>query len=753
MAGSSKGGPAEKDQSQKHSLVKDIGDADSPQAVFQRISVVTADLAQHIFQSGIESLEALAEVKTDELVEVDGLDESKVEKIKEEAKELLESKEEEKEEDEEKQEEAEEKETSSQEDDSFSEWLTGERDDDLNNLLDDEIRKAKKEKTEAKKRQKEAQKASKQEKKEKEQAEVDREDHEALESWLSGEDESFDSWLGEESFEEEKEEMEEELEEKEEKIEEKKKDLESRKGELESIKENLKEKLKGAEEGTTEIEDIIEENTTLKSEISELQENINELRQEKEEIEEEIEQIKQGSVAMLKYLKKQKKESTGGVEQRVEQVTEVSDEEAQEKIEELKEESRELQSELETVKSSKDYKELSDSEIGEELKEKEKEIDRYKRELSEKDDNIQDLQDDLKMKKSELSDLKEKLEYKEQELSKREEDLQHREQVISKQKKELEAKKQQLGDMTEQERQRRLEELKKEIEQKEQELKSKEEYIEQKEKELRAREEDLIDEELEEREEEVLQEIEQEKAKTGTGRLDDLLLGGIPLSSNVSIYGPPHLGKEVMMNSFVAEGVEKGVPAIWVVTDKTIDDIREEMKFILPTYEDYERRDLIYYVDAYSVSMGKVKEEEKDKEHIKYVDEQSDVSGITQAVDDLAEKIKEKHRYYRLSFQSVSTIIAYLDTETTFRKLQPFAGRRKRDKAVALYSLEKGMHSEQDISMLGHMMNGEIEFKSEQLETYLRVQGLGDVQTRDWVEYTSSKSGITMGSFSLDTIR
>ena len=62
-------------------------------------------------------------------------------------------------------------------------------------------------------------------------------------------------------------------------------------------------------------------------------------------------------------------------------------------------------------------------------------------------------------------------------------------------------------------------------------------------------------------------------------------------------------------------------------------------------------------------------------------------------------------------------------------------------------------YSDQDISMLGHMMDGEIEFKFDQLKTYLRVEGLGDVQTRDWVKYQASKTGITMGSFSLDTIR
>ncbi|MFW6376026.1 MAG: DUF7504 family protein, partial [Thermoplasmatota archaeon] len=432
--------------------------------------------------------------------------------------------------------------------------------------------------------------------------------------------------------------------------------------------------------------------------------------------------------AMVKYLKSQLKQQE------------------QKASKDLKEENERLKKEIEELKRNKPIGEIEDSEIQERIAE-------LNDKLEEKEEKIRDLNEEIRFKENTIEDLREKLEYKQEELNQREEDLQYREKKLRKEKQELQSLKEEFGGTTEKERKRQLEELEEEINRKEQELKAKEKYIDQKEKELRAREEDLIDEELEERQEEILQEIEQEKCKTGTTRLDDLLLGGIPLGSNVSIYGPPHVGKEILVNSFVAEGLEKGIPAIWVITDKTVDDIQEEMKYMLPTYEEYEVRGLVYYVDAYSVSMGEAKESEKEKDYITYVEDQSDVKKITEAVDKYAEQLKDDHRYYRMAFESVSTIIAYLDTATTFRILQPFAGRRKKDNAVSLFTLEKGMHTEQDISMLGHIMDGEINFKVQQLQNYLRVEGLGDVQTRDWVKYQASKTGITMGSFSLDTIR
>ncbi|MFW5904284.1 MAG: DUF7504 family protein [Candidatus Saliniplasma sp.] len=722
MAESSKSTPVEVEKPRGNEIVEGFSDGEKDTVIkeLKKLSLVTGDTAELLFKAGFTGLESVSSAELKDLEDIDGFDDEKAEKIKNEAAEILEK-------DEGKEGgKADNEEDETVGDEALSKWLTGEgQEDDLGGLLSEEIERAKEDDQII----------------EDYDDDIPEEGNEALKAWLTGEEDSFSSWLGEETFEDEREELKEEIKEKEE-------TLDSKMGEVSALKEKFLQRLQDFDSGDFEIEEIVEENAELTESVNQLQDRIDKLEEEKEELNQEIDEIKQGSVAMLKYLKTQKRS------QPVQEVqVEGGDEELKKKFEELKEEKEELRKKLESSEPSVDYSEIDDDEIQKVLEKKENIIEKKENEIKEKNQKIQDLQDELTTKRDQLDNLREKLDYKENELNQREEDLMHREQMITKQKKELEAKKQELGDMTEQERQRKLEELKKEIERKEQELKAKTNYIEQKERELRAREEDLIDEELREREEEILQEIEQEKAKTGTQRLDDLLLGGIPLGSNVSMYGPPHVGKGVLINSFIAEGLEKGVPAIWVITDKTVEGVREEMKFVLPTYEEYESRDLVYYVDAYSVSMGEVNENLQGERYVKYVDEQSDVEAITDAVEEFAKEIKKKHRYYRLAFVSVSTLIAYLDTSSTFRTLQPFSGRRKRDKAVSLYTLEKGMHSEQDISMLGHMMDGEIEFKYQQLQTYLKVEGLGDVQTRDWVKYTASKSGVTMGSFSLDTIR
>ncbi len=366
-----------------------------------------------------------------------------------------------------------------------------------------------------------------------------------------------------------------------------------------------------------------------------------------------------------------------------------------------------------------------------------------------REQEIERLKEELRIKEDEMAKLKEPLAYKEQEMIRREDDLMYRERLLQEELKRVAQQKAEFTSTDEMTLKKRLEELQVEVNQKEEEIRNKEKYLAMKEDELRAREQGLIGEEIEKKEQDRLLELKQEKVKTGTTRLDDLLLGGIPFGSNVLIYGPPFTGKEVLMNSFIADGLKKGVPAIWVITEKSAKEIRDEMMFVISGYEEYEKRGLVRYVDTYSRSMG----DESQDEYTEYVEAPTDYESIQKAVETAAKNFKSKHEYYRLGFRSISTLIAYLDPNTAFRFLSPVVGRRKRDKAVSMYTIEKGVHGEQEIQMLGSLMDGMVEFKLENLNTFLSVKGICEVQSRAFIRYSATKSGLNIGSFSLDHIR
>jgi len=369
--------------------------------------------------------------------------------------------------------------------------------------------------------------------------------------------------------------------------------------------------------------------------------------------------------------------------------------------------------------------------------------------LAVREQDVQRLRDDLKIRNDELNKLKEPMKYKEEEMLRREEDLMFRERLLQEEMKKVSQTKAELTSQDELTLKKRLEELQAEVTVKEEEIRAKEKYLAIKEEDLRMREQGVITEEIEKREQDRLVELKLEKVKTGTTRLDDLLLGGVPFGANILVYGPPFTGKEVLISVFVAEGLKKGVPAIWILTEKSPKEIREEMQFVVSGYEEYEKLGLVRYVDAYSRSMG----DETQDQHTEYVESPTDYESIQKAIENAAKALKEKHEYYRVAFRSISTLIAYLDPATAFRFLSPVVGRRKRDRSVAMYTIEKGVHGEQEIQMIGSLMDGMIEFKVENLNTFLSVRGICDVQSRAFIRYTATKSGVTIGSFSLDHIR
>ena len=250
--------------------------------------------------------------------------------------------------------------------------------------------------------------------------------------------------------------------------------------------------------------------------------------------------------------------------------------------------------------------------------------------------------------------------------------------------------------------------------------------------------------------EEVTIEEKKERVKSGTPRLDDLLYGGIPFNANLLFVGPPYVGKEVVILNFVAEGLKKYVPAIIVTTSKPPVEISKEMAPILPTFVEYEQLGLVYWIDC-SGSTSSSGKPTRDKNMYK-VDGPTDFNGILKVVNELDHEFKGKYPYFRLAFLTLSSCVGQ-DQGAAMGFVQKLVNRLRQTKAVAAYALERGMHSDQVVESLEHLLDGAIQFKSDKQKTMLQVVGLGESQTRDWVPYKHSNKAIMIGSFQLERIR
>src|SRR5881628_2290178 len=253
-----------------------------------------------------------------------------------------------------------------------------------------------------------------------------------------------------------------------------------------------------------------------------------------------------------------------------------------------------------------------------------------------------------------------------------------------------------------------------------------------------------------EAEEAIAVEKKADRVKTGTPRLDDLLYGGIPFNSKVLFVGPAFVGKEIALLNFIAEGLKKGIPVIIITTTKLPIDIAKDIAPILPTFVEYDQLGLVRWIDCTSpMASGKPVKEK----NVWRVNGPTDFDNIYQLVGQLDEEFRKKHPYFRLAYLTLSSSITQADEREAMSFVQRLVNRLRQTKAVSAIALEKGMHTDQTLEALEHMVDGAIHFKSDKQKTALQVVGLGEVQTHDWVPYKFTNKALMIGSFQLERIR
>jgi KaiC/GvpD/RAD55 family RecA-like ATPase len=385
------------------------------------------------------------------------------------------------------------------------------------------------------------------------------------------------------------------------------------------------------------------------------------------------------------------------------------------------------------------------------VKKAEKEIKARLATLEEKEAKLEEMAKRLEEEREELNS-------KWQEVLKKEKDLEARESEVKLRLMEMESKvKQDLQADTStdilREKEKALHLWEQRLKKKEREMRN---LLYQKEKELKERERAIregLRMEMEE-EEEVEEEVILDRVKSGTPRLDDLLLGGIPMDSQILFVGPAFVGKEIGILNFIAEGLKNGIPCILITTSRPPSEIAKEMGPILPAFMEYEQLGLVKWIDG-STPMPGAKRKTPVVEGDRYVvNGAGDYEGILAALDKIIKAFsKEDHPYIRLAYMTLSTSLTQGNDKEALTFVQRLVNRMRKTRSVGIYAVERGMHSDQQIEALEHQMDGAIHFKVERQKNYLQVVGVCDVQTRGWVEYKYTNRALMIGAFMLERIR
>lgn len=239
------------------------------------------------------------------------------------------------------------------------------------------------------------------------------------------------------------------------------------------------------------------------------------------------------------------------------------------------------------------------------------------------------------------------------------------------------------------------------------------------------------------------------KVSTGVEKLDELLTGGIRTSSNALLMGPPYSSKYILAWNFVANSLKENIPVIVITTDKDIKEIKYEVGRIVNNLEEAEENGLIKFIDVYSRSI----QSESVSQYAIVIDNLINVSSLMKAVDQTAAAMREKYPYYRLLFSSLTSYVNELDEKVLNKFVQQFVQKRKSENCVSFNILESSLFEKKFIEAISYLMDGSIEFKTQGAKGYLKVDGLGNVRSREWVEIYPYEASFDLGAFTLEKIK
>ena len=241
-----------------------------------------------------------------------------------------------------------------------------------------------------------------------------------------------------------------------------------------------------------------------------------------------------------------------------------------------------------------------------------------------------------------------------------------------------------------------------------------------------------------------------DREPTGTARLDDLLRGGFAPRSHVLLLGDAFVGKEVVVFAFLAEGLKRGEPAVIVTTSRSPEEVGQQIGLVTPQFREYEQLGKVAWVDA-SKPSATPKAAGASAGAIHGPD---DHAGILSALVAACRKFDGSGaKAIRVGFLGLTSSLAHADDRAASVFVQNFVGILKPRSALALYTVEAGALPDARVEGVLSRMDGAIRFKQERDKTFLQVAGLGDVETREWIECRATNRALVIGSFSLERIR
>jgi CheY-like chemotaxis protein/KaiC/GvpD/RAD55 family RecA-like ATPase len=228
------------------------------------------------------------------------------------------------------------------------------------------------------------------------------------------------------------------------------------------------------------------------------------------------------------------------------------------------------------------------------------------------------------------------------------------------------------------------------------------------------------------------QEAVLEQILSGIPSLDKSVSGGLPKGSNILLIGPLGKGKSTFCRKFISRGLERNEKCLYVAVDDDPNMVRKELG---PNVKQFEGRNILHFIDAYSWSSGHTREGEKFS--IEGVLELDQLSGlIADAGAEIGQSVQKKEGGRRV-IDSISSLLVNFEIPIV-QKFLSQVGRTATafGGVTTLFVLEEGSVPEQVVNNVKYLMDGIIEFKEDYHKKKIRVANMKWIKyEKEWIEW------------------
>ncbi len=206
----------------------------------------------------------------------------------------------------------------------------------------------------------------------------------------------------------------------------------------------------------------------------------------------------------------------------------------------------------------------------------------------------------------------------------------------------------------------------------------------------------------------------------------------LPGKSASIIVSAPLAGKKDFIYKHLRERLEEGEPVIFLLTDSSPEDIKNELvkdKFFFGKYVE-----LFRFIDCYSQQAGNLMQ---DKPDTRRVAGPLALNEISIALAQLEAELHKKNEKHTVIFDSLSTLLMYSNPQMVGRFLQCLIAKIRGAGGSVIFTLEEGMHDPKDMVTIEHLMNVIINVKKEEGRVMIKASGLEG--SNDWCELDAEK--------------